>query len=400
MKKVCIGMLLCSLFFMQTVLAKWDAPEDIVAKSYIVMDNNSNHVLMEKDAQKRINPASLAKIMTGIIVVENTRNYDRMITLTKSDLAFIKEVNASHIGTMEVGDQLSIKDALYGLMLASAGDCAMMLSHSVAGTTSEFVELMNQKAEQLGLSNTHFTNAVGVQQEGQYSTAEDLAKLLQYAMKNEQLSSIMATTSYTLHPTLTDSIEIQHSAKISFQNNKIPYDDIIAAKTGYETEDGHCLAIMAQQGDKEILSVVIGSGMDKKIDESPSDTRKLIDTVFANTSFVRLDASQLEQQGIELPTDANIQMPISFLVDQGLHPEDFQYAFENNQVGVQVGTLKVTIAKDISFDVPVYANEIKNAKENYVLYITMLIVVVGYCIIQHKRHQVILKGEKGYGKSK
>lgn len=406
MKKIMIGIVLSCVFFLQGIhVQALEIKQDIVATNYIVMDAHSGYVLLEKNAQEKIDPASMTKIMTAIIVIENTRNFDRMITLTQSDMEFVEDKKASKVGFMKVGDQLTIHDALYGLMLASAGDCAMMLSHSVTGTTDEFVELMNKKAEAIGLSNTHFQNALGVLDENHYSTAEDIAKLLQYAMENEQLRAIMGTDTYTLKPTLSDPIEIAHSAHVIFNKNKVSYENIMIAKTGYEVSNGHCLAAVSKRDDKEIISVVIGSGMEKNKDDSASDTRKLIDYAFDYTQSVSLTVEQLKQEGNTILSSSKyeVQEPITFLVEQELDPKEFQYSYTEFDTldrivpGMQVGELAVTISPDKAIYVPVYAASTHSTHKNLILYGGLFLVAAAYFAYQHKRHQAILKGGKTNG---
>lgn len=397
-------MLLCGMVCTQMITAKAEEiAVDVSATAYIVMDNESGNILLEKNAQERIEPASLTKIMTAIIVVENTRNFDRMITFTKSDMEYVNKTGASKIGLMEVGDQLSIEDALYGLMLSSGGDCAMMLSHSVTGTSDEFVELMNKKAEAIGLQNTQFQNALGVSENGQYSTAEDIAKLLQYAMKNAHVKELMATTSYTLRPTLSDPIEIAHSAKVMFTNALLPYDSIVAAKTGFEIQNGHCLAALVERDDKEVLSVVIGSGMKKEENYSAEDTKKLTDFVFDQTKTIQLSVEQLQQETIVLHTNRyDVQDTISFLVDKEADETQFHYTYHKVEddtvfVGKQVGELEVGISEEEKIFVPIYVNKVYTSKKNLILYGVLLVIAALYFTYQHNRHQAILKGEKAHG---
>lgn len=406
MKKLMLGMLLCCLACTQLLTAKAkEIDTDITAEKYIVIDRASGNILLEKNAQEMMEPASMTKIMTAIIVIENTRDFDRLITLTKSDVEYVQEKSASRVGLMKVGDQLSINDALYGLMLASGGDCGMMLSHSVTGTREEFIELMNKKAEAIGLYNTHFQNALGTSEKGQYSTAEDIARLLQYAMKNERLKEIMNTASYTLKPTLSEPIEITHSARVAFKAAAVPYDTIKAAKTGYEVNDGHCLAAVVEKEGKELISVVVGSGMEKEKNVSAQDTKALTDFVFNETQIIHLSVEELEQEHtVVIHSDQyDIQEPISFLVEKDAEPKQFQYTYhsfdteETVFAGKQVGELEINVSEDSVISVPVYASKVHGAKKNLYLYGALLVLAALYFTYQHKRHQAVLKGGKVHG---
>lgn len=405
MKKLMLGMLLCCLACTQLWIVKAkEIDTDITAEKYIVMDRTSGNILLEKNAQETMEPASMTKIMTAIIVIENTRDFDRLITLTKSDIDYVQEKSASRVGLMKVGDQLSINDALYGLMLASGGDCGMMLSHSVTGTREEFIELMNKKAEAIGLYNTHFQNALGTSEKGQYSTAEDIARLLQYAMKNEHLKEIMNTASYTLKPTLSEPIEITHSASVAFKAAAVPYDAIKAAKTGYEVNVGHCLAALVEKEGIELISVVVGSGMEKEKNVSAQDTKALTDFVFNETQIINLSVEELKEHDVFIHSDQyDIQEPISFLIEKDVEPKQFQYTyhdFDTEEVvfaGKQVGELEVHVSEDTIISVPVYASKIHSAKKNLFLYGALLVFATLYFTYQHKRHQAVLKGGKVHG---
>ena len=156
---------------------------EITSKAGIIIDADSSKILFSYNQDERLYPASLTKIMTAIVVLDYVKgNYDTLVNFSYTAVTRDIDRNSVTIGA-SAGDQLSIKDCLYCLLLPSANDAANALAEYVAGSINDFALLMNEKAEMLGLKNTHFVNPSGLHDDEQYTTAYDMAKMLQYAMK-------------------------------------------------------------------------------------------------------------------------------------------------------------------------------------------------------------------------
>lgn len=222
----------------------------------ILVDLESGEVLSERNARDRIYPASLTKIMTAVLAIENTENMDEVITLSPDIFQNLYEENASVAG-FEPEEAVRLRDLLYGILLPSGAECCLAFADKVAGSEEDFVELMNRKAESLGMENTHFCNATGLQNPDHYSTAKDISVLLQYALKNESFKEAFTCRSYTTtssrqHP---DGITFYSTMFEKMDDAEVTGGEILGGKTGYTTQAGLCLASLARLGGKEYILV-------------------------------------------------------------------------------------------------------------------------------------------------
>lgn len=222
----------------------------------ILIDLDSGFSLAERNAQDRIYPASLTKIMTAVLSIENTDNMEEIITLPTDFFQKLYAENASMAG-FQPGERVRLRDLLYGILLPSGAECCMAFANRIAGSEETFVRMMNQKAEELGMENTHFCNATGLHDPEHYSTVEDISILLQYALKDENFKAAFTSSRYS---TISSD---QHPEGFTFYSTMFKYMDstevtggkIIGGKTGYTEEAGLCLASLAEVGGKEYVLV-------------------------------------------------------------------------------------------------------------------------------------------------
>lgn len=222
------------------------------------LDNRS--ILMEKKSEEKIYPASLTKMMTAIVAIENLPNLQEQIQLPGSLFQDLHDSDATTAG-FQAGEKVRAIDLLYGALLPSGAECCIGLAHQIAGSEQNYVRMMNQKAVQLGMSNTHFTNATGLHDKNHYTTVRDQAVLLSYALKNSTFREIFTSTRHTTPPTN------KHPRGITFYSTlfeKLNDPDIkggkvIGGKTGYTDEAGLCLASLAQEDGKEYVLVTAGA---------------------------------------------------------------------------------------------------------------------------------------------
>ena len=222
----------------------------------ILVDVSSGEIMSEHNSSEKIYPASLTKIMTAILAIENTSNLEQHITLPYEIFPPLYAENASMAG-FQPEENVSLEDLLYGIMLPSGAECCIAFAEHISGSEQQFVSLMNEKAKELGMKNTHFTNSTGLHNSEHYSTVEDISILLQYALKNEDFRDAFTSSSYSTH-----SSE-QHPDGFTFYSTMFKYMDstevvggeIIGGKTGYTEEAGLCLASLAQIYGKEYILV-------------------------------------------------------------------------------------------------------------------------------------------------
>lgn len=247
------------------------------SQSAILVDLDHNKVLLNKDGNTKIFPASLTKIMTAVVALENVDNLDEKIELGQEIFNTMFTQDASMAGFLPQ-EKVSAIDLLYGVILPSGGECCLGLAEYVAGSEEAFVEMMNQKAASLGMKNTHFTNSTGLQDWDHYTTAEDLAQLLGAALENETFKEIFsseyhATSSTNLHP---DGITFYSSMFKNMDSNKVSDGFIQGGKTGYTQEAGLCLASLATIKDKEYILVTAGAQGDHGTTQYNIEDAKLV----------------------------------------------------------------------------------------------------------------------------
>lgn len=370
--------------------------EDLHAKQIYIMDPDSGAVVFEQEGDQRISPASMTKVMTAIVVIENTRHFDQMIMVSDSDIEALEAQGSSRIG-LKAGEQLSIEDALYGLLMGSGGDCANVLARSTTGTKATFVELMNRKAEALGMTNTHFTSPIGLYDEAHYSTVEDMAKLMQYALGNERFLTYANCRENTIHTDQRD-ILIGNYIYHFFEKYKLPYDDMLAVKSGYETTVGHCLASAAEQNGHRLIIVLAGAGMEKE-DFSQRDTRKLYDYYFANINTISIDQevkNTIKTKGIA-PATIDTDLPDEIQIPYETTTKNVTYEYQANGVGFKVssgqriGTVLVKQNEQVIANIPLRAVSAATALDIYILLIVGACCIIAFFLVQHRRHTEILQ---------
>ena len=217
--------------------------------------------LFNLDADKRIYPASLTKMMTCIVALENGGSLDANVVFEESMLKGLKEAGASTAG-FKVGETVTFRDLLYGLMLPSGADAAQAVAVHTAGSVKAFVDLMNQKAKDLGLSDTHFANTHGLHDQELYSTCRDLAMLLRYCMDNGHFRvlfsrGVYTTTSTPEHP---DGITLRNAMTAALAQNPLSRGSVMGNKTGFTTPAGQCLASWAEIGGEDYILITVGAG--------------------------------------------------------------------------------------------------------------------------------------------
>lgn len=239
------------------------SPDTVYSSHAILVRLRDHAVMLDKGAADRIYPASMTKIMTALVAIENLPDLEEQITLTAEQINPLYEEGASMAG-FSAGETVTVRDLLYGVMLPSGADACVALADRIAGSEAGFVELMNQKAQELALSDTHFVTDSGLHDDNHYSTCADLARLLENALLNETFRTVFTAHDYTCTPTEYHP-EGLYLASTMFQ--KMDTDTlsngavIEGGKTGYTDEAQLCLASLAViQGEEYILVTAHAEG--------------------------------------------------------------------------------------------------------------------------------------------
>ncbi|MCI8513341.1 MAG: D-alanyl-D-alanine carboxypeptidase [Lachnospiraceae bacterium] len=251
------------------------APE-IVGEAGFLMEANTGTILYAKNENEALYPASITKIMTALVVIENTENFGDVITFSDAAVNGI-DWDSTKIYAY-VGEQLTVEQALYGLMLKSGNDCAVALAEYVAGSEAAFAEMMNARAAEIGCTNTHFVNAHGLQNENHYTTVHDMALIMREAMENDIFRVIDSTVSYKV-----DWTNMRESGfdtwvmgnKMMNPNSDSYYEGVFCGKTGYTDQAGNTLVTCATRGNSDLICVVM-----KCPQSHYNDTKALFDYGF------------------------------------------------------------------------------------------------------------------------
>ena len=226
----------------------------------ILMDLESGKVLTGVNEDKRIYPASLTKMMTAIVVLENISDWEASITVPAEIYSNLYAQNASLAG-FEAGETTSIKALLYGVLLPSGAECCETLAIHVAGSESAFVDMMNAKARALGMENTHFCNTTGLHDDDHYSSVRDMAILLRYALENDNFREVFTTHRYStqatnIHP---EGFTFYSSLFKYMETSAVTGGAILGGKTGYTGQAGLCLASLANINGADYIFVTTGA---------------------------------------------------------------------------------------------------------------------------------------------
>lgn len=264
----------------------------------LLMDVKSGAVLYEKEGYKKTYPASTTKIMTCILALESGK-MDETITAEKFK-------RGSYMG-LSNGEELPLRDLVYGLMLVSGNDCALAIANYLGGSLEGFAEMMNNKAKEIGMSDTHFITPHGMHDEGHQSTAYDMALLTRYAMQNPEFRSIVATKEYQVPPTNKDAdgYLLKNSNRLLLQHeneDSFVYKYANGVKTGDTIEAGRCLVASAQKDGMELICVLFGDYENKvSVNYRYVNAAKLFDWGFANCASMSVSE-------LEIPTEISVSV--------------------------------------------------------------------------------------------
>lgn len=266
-------------------------PKVSYAQSALLMDMDSGRVLYSKNLDERVYPASTTKIMTGIIALE-MGNMEDTVTVPYEAIKDIT-LDDSQMGIL-VGEELTMEQLVKSMLIHSANDSANVMAVHIAGSIDGFVDLMNQKAQELGMTNTNFENPCGSHDDNHYTTARDLAILSKYAMKNEQFREIVKTTVYKIPATnkykLGERTLWNTNLFLGSLSSSYYYPPCNGIKTGHTSQAGYCLVSSAAYEDTELLSIVMNCRNDGVTDQSYSyiDAKALFEFGFDNYQHTAL----------------------------------------------------------------------------------------------------------------
>ena len=320
---------------------------DIYSENAILYNSKEDKVIYEKDSKEKVSIASLTKITTGIVAIENIKNLDEKIVLTAKDFEVLAEANAAVAG-FRIGQEVTYRDLLYGLLLPSGADAAQSLTRNIAGSNEKFIELMNNKAKELKLENTHYVNPTGLDDPDHYSTVNDVLTVFKYALKNKEFRKIVTTSKYTVSDgTLTFNSTLTKS-------NSLGMDYLLGGKTGTTGDAGLCLATLSHYDNTDFLLVTAKAEYSKTVPKNFLDHKEINDYIKDNYDYkevvnkkdvlVTLPTKYLKEDEIEFTSDKSIKLYLKNSFDK--KKLDYKYKGEKlitikNKVGEKLGKVDV-----------------------------------------------------------
>lgn len=279
-------------------LSGWPEGPAITAKSAVLLDAGTGTILYAKNIHDKMYPASTTKMLTCLLAAENLDLKDT-ITFSESAIAAVP-ADGSNIG-MSVGETITVEEALYGLMVGSANECANALAEKTAGSIDAFVDMMNEKAAELGCSDSHFVNTNGLYDDNHYTSAYDLGMIGKAFFDNKVCLQIGNCASYHFQATSTQPDDFTLTNKHELITGQVPYTGIIGGKTGYTSQAHENLVTGCERGDMKLICVVMREDDPAQFE----DTAALFDYGYENFSL------QSVEQGDGLPASDGI----SFLTE-------------------------------------------------------------------------------------
>ena len=369
MKKILLVFILLFLFININAL-------EINSKNAILYNMNEESVIYEKNSEEVVQIASLTKIITAITVIENVEDLEKEVTIT-SDM--LQDLNGYVKVGLKIGDKLTYLDLLYALMLPSAGDAAQALAISTSGSIESFVNLMNKKISEIGVTNSNFDNPIGKDSENNYSTASDLAKILIYSLKNGTFKKIFNSNTYQI-----ESLDLE--VKKTLSGYKTDTSIIKGAKTGFTYEAGRCLASITTIEGVDYLFVTLGADINSEyhakdtidIYEYYSRNYGYIDILNKNQILKTINVKHSKQKTY----DILCQEDVSLYLEKTINKDSLEYKYKgieelNRDIkkGDKLGKVDIINNGDIIYTYDVYLDT-DIEYYNYLLYISIGLILI------------------------
>lgn len=392
------------IFFFLFVVSINAKELELDSEKYILYNLNDNKVLLEKNSDDKTQIASLTKIMTVIVAIENIEDFNKKVLITKEMFKNIEWDVA--VAGFKVGESVTYNDLLYGAILPSGADAVNALAYSVTDDYEKFIKMMNNKAKELKLDNTSFANPIGLYDKNNYSSASDVAKLLIYALKNEKFKEVFSTRKYTS----SNGIKMKSTIEsYNSKNGNLNLEYITGAKTGYIKKAGYCLASTATIDNVDYLLVTLnayttGSPHIKDAINTYnyySENYSYQDIVKEDSIVVTLKTKYSKEKELEILANTNIK----YYLQNDFDINDIEYEFSGveyisyfTKVGTNLGKIKIKYNDEVldEFDL-LYSQTLSFSllsflwAYKYIIIIIVFIIYVKVKIEKRKRRRLHYK---------
>lgn len=314
-------------------LPGWPQGPEIASTAAVVMEGSTNTVLYAKNMDQTLFPAAMVKIMTVLVALENSSMEDQ-VTMTATGVSGVTDGGANI--SAQLDEVLTMEQCLYAIMLASANDVALQVAEYVGGSVEKFVEMMNQKAQDIGCKNTLFTNPTGLPDENQHTTAYDMALITKAAMLNEDFKQIFGASSYTIPATNMSGGEraLTNSFTMISPSSTNYYEGCLGGKEGATTASGSTLACAAQKNGMSLVAVILQGSSE----QTPGEAATLLDYGYNNFQKLSLgenDFNLVSGGTVIIPSTASAS-DISVKDEQSDGKIKRQYLYKGTQVGTAI----------------------------------------------------------------
>ena len=385
-KKLLVILMFFSLF--NVVYASDNLKEKIGSSDVILYNLNDDNILYEENSSRKVQVASLTKIMTAIVTIENNKDLSQEVEITSEVFKGIEEYSRAGF---KLNDKATYEELLYGVLLSSGADAVNAIVVNMGGN-EKFVSLMNEKAKELNLKNTKFDNAIGMDSENNYSTAKDLAELLKYSLQNETFKKIFTTRTYNI-----DRLNLKLSSTlIKYASSGIDISYIKGAKSGFTDGAGYCLASIAEIDDVEYLLVTLGANPKGSKSQAVKDATTIYDYFSENYGYQKVISKGETLKTIKNKFGKEKEYSIYLNQDKELYLnntvklDDITYQYNGleeisskNKKGDKLGTIFLIYENEVINSYDVYLNDNLEYYHPY-LYLAVIVTVVIFVLLLFK----------------
>lgn len=348
---------------------------DVSSKNIILYNLNDNTVLYNINEDEKVSIASLTKIITSIVAIENINDLNEFVVIQNKDF---EGLNGYSKAGFKVNDKVTYLDLLYGILLPSGADAVNAIINNTLGYDS-FINQMNELAKKIGMNNTSFSNPIGMDDENNYSSAKDVSILLSYALKNDTFKKIFTTKSYTT----TNGIKLLRTVDV--YKNGLNTDEILGAKTGFTLDAGRCLASTANLNNVDYMLIVLGSNP-LNASSAIKDSLTIYDYYKDNYSYQKVLSKETEIKRLPIEKSKekeyiiygndDIEMYLKNNADITYEYDGVEKVKYNTKKGALLGKINIYNGDNLLTSLDVHLD--KNIKYNPSIIIIILTIVLLY----------------------
>ena len=311
----CVFLIICLLFTpILTVNAYEPSGIEITANAALLVSLDTDEVIYEKNADLKVYPASITKIMTTLLILESDKyNPEAKIAMTEEALDLISGTGSS-VSLLKAGEEITQLDLVYMVLMSSYGDCSLLAATYYGGSVENFVANMNSRAAELGLTGTHYENPIGLHHEENYTTARDTYILTKYALQNETFKEVCESTRHTVNTSMSGQRVLSTTNFLQDNTTNYYYTYAKGVKTGYTDEAGRCLVSTASYNGYNYMCLVFGCPPNEK--NHFTESKELYRWAFNNFEFKKVadTSNPVAEIGVDLSLDTDF---VSLYVEEG-----------------------------------------------------------------------------------